>query len=137
VRYAPRGPSSPQIASAASAPEPSVCEDEPELASAKERLLVATRRYEDLMDRIDSARIELQTAQAAFKYRYVVVDPPEVPQTATRPNGAILLLGGLVLAAVLAIFAAGVSDLTCGRFVEPWQVRRKLSIPLLAEIEEP
>lgn len=136
VRYVPRAAAS-SSASIPAPPELPVCEDEPELASAKERLLVATRRYEDLMDRIDSARIELQTAQAAFKYRYVVVDPPEVPEKATRPNGAILVLGGLVLSAALAIFAAAAKDLTSGRFVEAWQVRRKLSLPVLAEVEEP
>jgi uncharacterized protein involved in exopolysaccharide biosynthesis len=117
------------------AAEPSSGEDPPELAAAKERLLVATRRYEDLMDRIDSARIELQTAQAAFKYRYVVVDPPEIPQKATRPAPLLLLLGGLILSAVLAIFVTAAKDLTGGRFVEAWQVRRKLSLPVLAEID--
>ncbi|MFO0590942.1 MAG: hypothetical protein U0441_25590 [Polyangiaceae bacterium] len=137
VRYAPRAAASSPVTAIPATPELPVCEDEPELASAKERLLVATRRYEDLMDRVDSARIELQTAQAAFKYRYVVVDPPEVPEKATRPNGAFLVLGGLVLSAALAIFAAAAKDLTSGRFVEAWQVRRKLQLPILAEVEEP
>lgn len=115
--------------------EPAGGEDPPELVAAKERLLVATRRYEDLMDRIDSARIELQTAQAAFKYRYVVVDPPEIPQKATRPAPLLLLLGGLVLSTVLALFVTAAKDLAGGRFVEAWQVRRKLSLPVLAEID--
>lgn len=110
-------------------------EEEPDLTNAKAKLAVATRKYEDLMDRIDSARIELQTAQAAFKYRYVVVDPPEIPQKATRPAPLLLLLGGLVLSTVLALFVTAAKDLAGGRFVEAWQVRRKLSLPVLAEID--
>lgn len=119
------------------AQEALVREDEPELASAKMKLQAATRRYEDLMDRIDSARIELQAAQAAFKYRYVVVEPPEVPREPARATTGVLAAGGLLLSALLAFFAAGAKDLVSGRFVEPWQVRRKLSIPILADVERP
>jgi uncharacterized protein involved in exopolysaccharide biosynthesis len=111
-------------------------EDEPDLATAKAKLLVATRKYEDLMDRVDSARIELHTAQAAFKYRYTVVEPPEVPKEARRPHAALLAAGGVVLSALLGVFAAAVRDLAGGRFVEAWQVRR-LPVPLLAEVERP
>jgi hypothetical protein len=112
-------------------------EDEPEVAAAKARLVSATNRYEDLLDRVDAARIEQLTAQAAFKYRYIVIEPPERPREAKRPNALVLGLGGIVLSLVLAVFAAAVKDLAGGRFVEAWQVRRKLSIPVLAEIDEP
>jgi uncharacterized protein involved in exopolysaccharide biosynthesis len=112
-------------------------EDEPELATAKTKLTAATHKYEDLMDRVDAARIELHTAQAAFKYRYTVVDPPEVPKEAKRPNRALLISFGVVLGALLGVFAAAARDLAGGRFLEAWQVRRRLALPVLAEIEVP
>jgi uncharacterized protein involved in exopolysaccharide biosynthesis len=112
-------------------------EDEPELASAKAKLLASTRRYEDLLDRVDSARLELITAQAAFKYRYTVVEPPEVPRDPKGLKGYLLVAGGIVLSVFLAIFAAAARDLGSGRFVEAWQVRRRLGIPVLAEVDKP
>jgi uncharacterized protein involved in exopolysaccharide biosynthesis len=133
VLVTPASPSSP----AAPVADVLTREEEPELADAKARLQVATRRYEDLMDRIDSARIELDTAQAAFKYRYNVVEPPELPREVARPNAVMIALGGILLGALLAFFVAAAGDLASGRFVEAWQVRRKLSIPLLAEIPQP
>lgn len=125
----------PQVTRGTPALDALVRTDAPELANAKAKLQVATRRYEDLMDRIDSARIELQAAQAAFKYRYVVVEPPEVPKEPAHMNAAVIVAGGLVLSTLLAFFATAAKDLAGGRFVEAWQVRRKLSIPILAEVE--
>ena len=112
-------------------------EDEPELAAAKAKLLSSTRRYEDLLDRVDAARIELITAQAAFKYRYTVVEPPEVPRDPKGLKGYLLAAGGIVLSVFLAIFAAAAKDLGSGRFIEAWQVRRRLGIPVLAEVDKP
>ncbi len=137
VRLLPRPAAAATTARGTPALEALVREDEPELANAKTKLQAATRRYEDLMDRIDSARIELQAAQAAFKYRYVVVEPPEVPREPAHATTGVLAAGGLVLSALLAFFAAGAKDLASGRFIEAWQVHRKLSIPILAEVERP
>jgi uncharacterized protein involved in exopolysaccharide biosynthesis len=94
-------------------------------------------KYEELMDRIDSARIELHTAHAAFKYRYAVVELPELPKKPTKPNVLFILLVGVALSVALAIIAAGAKELTPGRFIERWQVPRRLPIPLLAEVEKP
>ncbi len=112
-------------------------EDEPELASAKAKLLASTRRYEDLLDRVDAARIELNTVQAAFKYRYTVVEPPEIPKDPKGLKGYVLYAGGVVLSLLLALFSTAARDLGGGRFVEAWQVRRRLGIPVLAEVEKP
>jgi hypothetical protein len=112
-------------------------EDTPELAAAKARLTMAVQKYEDLRDRIDSARLELQTAEAAFKYRYAIVQPPELPAKPTKPSTLVILVGGLAASVAFAIAAAVAKDLAKGRFIEPWQVRRRLPIPLLAELEEP
>lgn len=132
VRTVPAaGSPAPASATAADA----VRDEDPVLASAKGRLAAATRKHEDLMDRIDAARIELQTAQAAFKYRYVVVEPAEVPRKAARPSTAVLAASGVVLGVLLAFFVTAAKDLASGRFIEVWQVKR-LPVPLLAEVEQ-
>jgi uncharacterized protein involved in exopolysaccharide biosynthesis len=136
-RRATRTVPGPRGSSASVVVDASPHEDEPELATAKTKLTAATRRYEDLMDRVDAARIELHTVQAAFKYRYTVVGPPEIPKEAQRPSRALLVAGGVLLGVVLAFFAAAARDLGGGRFVETWQVRRRLPLPVLAEIEAP
>lgn len=112
-------------------------EDPPQLATAKAALTLATRKYEDVLDRLDAARIELHTADAAFKYRYVEVQPAEVPQKQRRNKLPIEIAGGLFLAVALSFFVATALDLGSGRFIEPWQVRRRLRVPLLSEVDTP
>ncbi len=131
------GPSVAPSVAAAAAAAAGERDEAPELTRAKATLLMSTRRYEEVMDRIDSARIELLAAQAAFKYRYTLVEPPEVPKKPERPNTAVLAAFGTVLSALLAIASAAARDLSGRRLVEAWQVRRKLRIPVLAEVDEP
>lgn len=97
----------------------------------------ASRRYLDLADRIDAAKIELDVAKAAFKYRYVVLRPAEVPEKVAKPNIPLLAIGGTVLAFILGIFGTAAKDLFGGRFVEGWQVRRRLRLPTLGEVSVP
>src|SRR5262249_47416278 len=53
---------------------------------ARTRLRFAMEKYDVLLDRINSARIELDTARAAFKYRYSIVRPPQLPKRAEKPK---------------------------------------------------
>ena len=114
-----------------------VREDPPELAEARAALRAASVKYEELEDRIDAARIELATAQAAFKYRYRVVLPPELPKKPIRPDSVRIWAGGGLLALLLAFAVAIGRDLLGGRFVASAQVRRLLRVPLLAEVNGP
>jgi uncharacterized protein involved in exopolysaccharide biosynthesis len=99
------------------------------------RLRLAVSAYGDLLDRLDGARIELETARAAFKYRYRVLDPVKVPKKPAKPNVPIFLVGGLILAALLGVAAAVLTDLGGGRVLEAWQVERQLGLPVLAAIK--
>lgn len=109
--------------------------DSPEQAPAKARLAAGVQKYEDVRARIDSARIELNTAQAAFPYRYKTVGPAEVPKQPTKPSLLLIVLCGALLSVLLTIAVAGAKDLTSDRLIEPWQARR-LSIPVLAEVKK-
>lgn len=107
--------------------------EDPQVTYAKSRLKMATADYEDMLQRLEAARIELQTARAAFKYRYTVVTPPQFPTRAAKPRIPILLAGGCLLAIILAMFAGGVLDLGSGRLMERWQVARRLNLPIIAQ----
>jgi uncharacterized protein involved in exopolysaccharide biosynthesis len=103
---------------------------------AKSRLKIAVSKYEELLSRIDSARIELDTARAAFKYRYSIIRPAEVPKKPEKPSVPVTLFGGLVAGGALALFLCLLRDLAGGRIVEPWQLRRGFKLPVLAEVEK-
>lgn len=112
-------------------------EEPPELTEARTKLQAASRKYEERADRIDAARIELETARAAFKYRYRVVLPPELPKEPLGPGKPVRLAGGVLLSLMVMLFAAGARDLLSGTLVEGWQAKRRLRVPLLSEVVEP
>ncbi len=102
---------------------------------AQSRLSAAITRYNTLVDRMANARMELDAARAAFKYRYMVVDPPRPPQ---KPLGGTktlaLLAAGLVAAFVLAVSAAVTMEARSGLILQRWQVERSLGLPVLTEL---
>lgn len=108
--------------------------DNPQVVYAQSRLKMATADYEELQRRLGSANIELETTRAAFKYRFNVVTPPEVPRRALKPNVPVLILGGLMLGLLLSVVVSVALDLASGRILESWQVARQLQLPLLATV---
>jgi hypothetical protein len=106
----------------------------PEQMYAKSRLKIAIGVYEDLLERLEGARLGLETASAGFKYRYTIITPPELPKRPRKPNVPFLLIGSIVLAAGLAVFSAVALDLLRGKILQPWQVSRQLGLPVLAEV---
>jgi len=109
--------------------------DDPVVTVARDQLRIATAKYHDLMMRIDGAKIELDTARAAFKFRYSVVSPPQIPKKPIKPNIAMLSVAGVLASFVFGIFAVVVLDLWRGKLLERWQVERRLKIPVLGDVE--
>ena len=89
------------------------------------------------MMRIDGARIEQDTARAAFKYRYSVVRPASVPKKPVKPNVALILIATFMLAFAAALFIGAARDVSRNSFVEPWQVERTLGLKVLSRLKEP
>ncbi|AHG87673.1 lipopolysaccharide biosynthesis protein [Gemmatirosa kalamazoonensis] len=100
---------------------------------ARSRLRIAVSSYEDLLSRLDAARIELQTARAAFKYKYGVISPVQVPLTPIKPRPAKFLAAGFVLASMLGLFVAVALDVTGGRVLHHWQIQRSLGLEVFGE----
>lgn len=91
-----------------------------------------TRKYSELVTQLDAARSGLQLEEAAFKNRYKVVHPAEVPTGPKRPVGLIAIAIGILstIAAVLAV--ASLADRFSGIFFEPRDVRDRLGLPVFA-----
>ena len=99
-----------------------------------ERVRGARFEYQQIVERVNGAQLELDAVRAAFKYRYNVVWPPQMPTDPVSPNPVKVFGAGFLAALFLALVAAAVPDLRSGRIVERWQVERGLGLPVLAEI---
>ncbi len=108
---------------------------DPTTLYAREQLRDAMAKYADLREKSQEAQMSLETARAAFKYRYNVVTPPELPRKPVSPNVPLILFAALVGAIFTAVFVVVVADLRKGRLVERFQIERLLDRPLLGEID--
>ena len=87
-----------------------------------------------VLERTAGARIELEVSQAAFKYRYSVVQPAQVPRSPVKPNLQMVIAAGVLGSLVLALAAAVGKDLLSNRILEPWQIERQLGLPILGTL---
>jgi uncharacterized protein involved in exopolysaccharide biosynthesis len=107
---------------------------DPRLEYEKQQLDMLLRQHSHLLERIDAARIEMDTAQAAFKYRYSVVSPPKLPRGPSKPYSLIFVGGGLMAGIALAFFLSALADLRGGVVVERWQIEQVAGLTVLTEL---
>lgn len=128
------GTPKPRVATPTPAPAPEVSEagTTKSLQEAQVQFDAVNKKYQDLVAQLDAARLENKTAEAAFKTRYRVVHPAEVPIAPKRPVGLIAIAIGVMstIAAVLAV--AALADRLSGIFFEPRDVRDRLGLPVFA-----
>jgi len=98
-------------------------DEDPRIAPAKANLTAAIKRYTDVTQRLDAARIDLTSAQVALKYRYAVVAEPERPRAPKKPNRPMIAIGSILAAALVGFLSGAIRDLLSGRVFEPWQAR--------------
>ena len=123
------------IAAAAESFDP-LEDQEPEITYAKTELRQLEVRSNGLRDRVQAARLELDGARAAFKYRYVVIKPPQRPRGPVSPKIPLVAIASILAGLFLAAFAPAFSDLASRRFVENWQVEQELGVPLLGTLPD-
>jgi uncharacterized protein involved in exopolysaccharide biosynthesis len=123
-------------AGAPSAPNRNPMEDA-RSATAKEKLEASMHRYQEVLARLDSARLELDITRTAYRYRYSVVTPAEVPRGPLKKTSQIVGLAAVVLGALFALLAAAAADFRSGRIIETWQVRRLLGVEVVGELDPP
>jgi len=93
-------------------------------------------KYTMLRDELLSARIELDTAQAAFNHRYQLIVPAEIPTKPIKPKPGVILGVGIALSLLLALLIPIGLELRTGIMVERWQVQA-IQLPVLAELHLP
>jgi uncharacterized protein involved in exopolysaccharide biosynthesis len=113
---------------------PAVSEN-PAAAMSLERLRSRLSAHQQILKRIDAAKLERDIAERSFKYRFTVLSPAEFPRKPVKPNALVIALGGVVAGLLLGVFAALARDVLSGRVLESWQVERGLGLPVLAELD--
>jgi hypothetical protein len=98
---------------------------------ASVRFRLELNQLQSVLERIDGARIELAVSQAAFKYRYIVIRPADVPKEPTGPNRLAVLAVGLLGSLIAALGAIIGKDVWSNRIFELWQIERQLRLPIL------
>jgi uncharacterized protein involved in exopolysaccharide biosynthesis len=98
------------------------------------RLRSELNQLESILERTDSARIELAVSQAAFKYRYTVIRPAQVPRSPTFPQWKVMMVAGLIASLMLALVLVVGKDLLSDRILESWQIERRLHLPVLGTL---
>jgi len=144
VEYAKRGGKNPEDLPSSPAPLPeralvinnSPAEDD-SMSYPREQLKIGIRKYYDLVDRIEAARIELDTARAAFKYRYSIVRPAQIPKKPKKPDVPLTIAGGVLAGLLLAFLVPALLDLYRRTIAESWQILRQLQLPLLVATRRP
>jgi uncharacterized protein involved in exopolysaccharide biosynthesis len=104
---------------------------------ARGQLRDAMDKYAALRAQIQTAQIDLETAQAAFKYRYTVVTPARFPRRPTVPNIPVVTLVAVVAGMLCGLLLAVLLDLRRGRVLESWQVERLVGRPIIGDITLP
>jgi uncharacterized protein involved in exopolysaccharide biosynthesis len=137
-------PGAPEPVAARPAVDPAPLPPAPELSSlgmgsdftspTSLRLRLELGQLGEMRDRLESARIELATSQAGFKFRYGVVRPTQMPRSPMKPNVLAIILAGIIAALGLAVFAPVATDVIRGRVVEPWQVDRLVGVPVVLRL---
>lgn len=110
-------------------------EDEgPQIEYAKGQVRFALSNYNQFLDRIEGARLELDSARAAFKYRYTIILPAQKPRGPIKPKPLLVLGASLIAGLALAVLSTTLVDLHSRKLLENWQVERQLGLPLFGEM---
>ncbi len=99
----------------------------------RSRLRIAQASYQALLERLDGARIELETVRATFAFKYSILIPASTPTSAIGRLPLFMALGGVILGAILAVLTAVALDLVGRRVLESWQIERMVGLPVLGE----
>jgi uncharacterized protein involved in exopolysaccharide biosynthesis len=113
---------------------PGIDLDDPEIRFAGTQVGFTISKYHNILKEIDGARVDQEKAQAAFKHRYRVVHPPEVPKRPIKPNPIKIVAGALLGGLFLGLMIAIAIELRRDLIYEPWQVEGMLNLPVVANV---
>jgi len=103
---------------------------------ARSRLEAAMRSHEVADEATDRENVLVDVTRRQARDRFSVAMPAEVPTRPTKPIAQLVAGGSVVAAALLSLLLASALDLSRGKILESWQVRRRLKIDSLGELED-
>jgi uncharacterized protein involved in exopolysaccharide biosynthesis len=116
-------------------PEPTTADrPTPQAGLTSLRLRTELNQLQSVLERTDAARIELAVSQAAFKYRYTVIRPAQVPKDPVFPRYNLMLAAGVLASLMLALAVVVAKDLLSNRILETWQIERQLGLPVVGTL---
>ena len=111
--------------------------DEAQVDQLRAQLRSLNSKLDTFTARIDTARLQLDASRAAFKFRYDLLRPPQVPVAPDKPNPMLVMATGVIIGLLFACIAAVAAELRAGRIFQRWQVERLLQTSILAEVHAP
>ncbi len=102
------------------------------LRQAYERL---EKQLTDLEADLNQQKVQEKRIELAFKNRYSVTRPPEVPGGPKKPVGPMAGVIGALCTFALMLVAAVLRDRASGLFYEPRDVRDRLGLPVYATMK--
>lgn len=116
------------------APDPGVPTTPRSAEDLKGLYELARTQYGEMQYELEKKKAEQQSQELAFKNRYSVTKPPEVPGAPKKPVSLIAAVVGLFATIAFALFVASVADRFSGVFFEPRDVRDRLGLPVFANM---
>lgn len=99
------------------------------------RLALEGRKYAALEGRLEEARIAMDQANAAFRHRYGLVRPAELPRGPDAPAFWPIVFAALLGGFLFATLAAVALDATSGVAFQPWQIERALRLRVVSQVD--
>jgi len=95
---------------------------------------VTQKVYDDLLQKLENARVSknLELADKSTKYR--VVDPPLLPRVPVQPNRVLLIFAGLFVGIASGVGTAVGMDYLNNSFKDEDSLRKALNLPVLAAV---
>jgi succinoglycan biosynthesis transport protein ExoP len=90
--------------------------------------------YDDLLQKLENARVSKNLELADKTTTYRVVDPPLLPRMPVKPNRVILIIAGLALGIAAGVGAAIGLDYYNFSFKDEDALREGLNLPVLAAV---
>ncbi|MBS2011903.1 MAG: hypothetical protein JST00_03360 [Deltaproteobacteria bacterium] len=99
---------------------------------AQVRFDTVTANYANLVKQLHELQVQMQEQEAAYKNRYKITHPAEVPAAPKRPVTLIAVAIGLLATIAAVLVVAALADRFSGIFFEPRDVRDRLGLPVFA-----